>query len=60
MSECVEGQRVREKESEADSPLSTKPNVGWILRPGDHDLSQNQESSLTNGSHPGVPQKGYV
>ena len=37
------GKRVRERESEADSILSTEPNVGLDTKPGDHDLSQNQD-----------------
>jgi len=28
-----------EGEGEADSPLSRKPNAGWIPGPRDHDLS---------------------
>ena len=42
-----EGEREREAEghsSEADPLLNVEPDMGSILEPQDHDLSQNQES----------------
>ena len=39
-----EGQRLRERETEADSLLSTESEGGSISAPWDHDPSQNQES----------------
>ena len=44
MNELGKGQREwGEKESLVDSLLSVELHTGLILRPGDHDLSWNQE-----------------
>ena len=53
-----EEQRGREKESSADSVLSTEPNMRFNPTPRDHDLSQNQELDTTNWATQ-VPCKFY-
>ena len=58
MQERGEGQREKERESQADSLLSTElgasPTWGLILGPQDQDLSQYQELGAWL-SHPGAP-----
>jgi len=44
---------------QADSPLSTEPDVVLDPRTQDHDLRQNQEPAAELMSHPGAPEE-YV
>ena len=46
----------RERESQADSPLSMKPNKGLNLTIWDHNLSLSQESDIQPTEPPCLPQ----
>lgn len=50
-----QGEAEGEGERESDSVLNVGPTQGLILGPGDHDLSQNQDQTLNQLSHPGAP-----
>jgi len=52
----MSGTKGRERESQADSPLSAEPNSGLSLRTLGHDLSQNQESDAQPTEPPRHPQ----
>ena len=57
---CEQGEGQRERESPADSMLSTEPDSGPIPQPQDYDSRQNQKSDIQPTKPPRNPLAQYL